>query len=391
MSRPAVRRMLPVFTGALCLLILSVWVTIGRGAPIATHGDLRAETVAALPSAPAPGSELGNTFEGFGAANWSMGRYPGTRFAIGFVPKASKPLTAMVIVWKTARGYGAGTFGTWTFELRMDNPRGHLPGDAVLARLEGKKNPPEGYYKLEFQKVSLTAGVVYHLVMYNTDPDPQENWSSPNTIMSQPDQPWRGEGVLSFDGRGWRDWGARDNRCAPFRGSRAAYLLEYDDGTTEGMPYYFAYEHRMYGGVYQGEQFIWKQPDTKVQQFGFAVFSVGEPTGDLTMVLEELNGTVVASAVAATPAGMTELPAWHRVTLDAPVTLKKDTGYRLYLKAPACTKEAAYATFIVYATEAVPGWNEQTWGGSSAYAVTFDGAWRRTRVPADLTFSMLTE
>lgn len=389
MRRPATRRM-PVFTGALCLLGFFIWMAIGRCSSPPTV-VLQDNAPTAQPATPLPGTELGNTFEGFGAANWSMGRYPGNKFAIAFMPKASKPLAAMWIVWKTARGYGAGTFGIWSFELRADNPRGHLPGDTVLARLDGLTNPPEGYYKLAFPNVPLTAGQVYHLVMYNTDPNPRDNWSSPNTIMSFPDQPWRGNGVLSYDGRSWRDWGARDNRCAPLRGSRAAYLLEYADGTKDGEPYYFAYEHRIYGGVYQGEQFIWKKADVNIQSLGFPVFSDGEPNGDLTCVLETLDGAVLASATVATPNGMTELPAWYRCSFDAPVTLKKDVGYRLYLKAPTCTKDACYATFVVYATATVPGWNDQTWGGPSACAVTFDGAWRKTPVPADLSFSMMAE
>ncbi|HOS43236.1 MAG TPA: hypothetical protein PK794_06040, partial [Armatimonadota bacterium] len=206
------------------------------------------------------------------------------------------------------------------------------------------------------------------------------------------DKPWRGEGILSFDGRAWREWGPKDNRCAPYRGGRAAYLLEYADGTKEGMPYYFAHEARIYGAVCQGEQFTWTRPAATVRQFGVAVFAVGEPRDELRLVLEETkSGTVVLSAVAASADAMTELPHWQRVTVAQPVTLRTGVEYRLYLTAPACTVENGYATFVVCATDAVPGWGEQTWGGRSACAVTRDGAWKKTPVPADLSFSMIAE
>jgi hypothetical protein len=399
MQRRIYRRVLPWAVALLCILGAQCMMTTGWCSDTGgwfTGDDTAAATSAdgtpVAQAATLPGDELGNTFEGFGAANWAMGRYADFKFAIAFIPRASKRLSSMTICWKTARGYGGGTYGVWSFELQRNNTRGHLPSGTVLARLDGKTNPPEGYYKLDFPGVDLQAGEIYHLVMYNTDPRPMENWSSPNTIMSFPDRPWRGEGALSFDGRGWRDWGAKDNRCAPYRGSRAAYLLEYADGTKEGMPYYFAYEHRIHGGTWQGEQFTWTQDDVQVRQFGFSVFSNGVPKSELRFVLEEANGgKVLASDIVAKPDGMTELPQWQRVTLDDPVTLKKGVSYRLYLKAPDCSVEHGYATYVVYATQAVPGWGEQTWGGISGCAVTYEGAWKRTPVPADLTFSMIAE
>jgi hypothetical protein len=373
-------------------LALGLLLALGAVSRCGTANPFDDVTNGSPATAVAAGAELGNTFEGFGAANWPLGRYPGYRCAIAFIPRASKPLTGMWICWKTAKGYGAGTFGAWTFQLQADDPRGHQPSGRVLAQVDGVTQPPDGYLHLAVPPVALTAGAVYHLVTWNTDAAPGENWSSPNTIMSYPDRPWRGQGVMSFDGRGWREWGAKENRCAPYHGSRAAYLLEYADGTREGQPYYYAVAQRVYGAVRQGEAFTWHGPTLRIRQLGVPVFAVAPPSDNLLFALEETDGTALATGVLATPDGMTELPEWHRATLDVPVTLRQGHAYRLALRAPGCREDTAYAIFVLYATAAVPGWEAQTWNGGDGWYETGDGTrWAPAPVPADLSFSLIAE
>lgn len=360
-------------------------------------GLLAAIIGCALQAAPAPspsaGKELGNLFQGFGSANWSGGRIPGNKFAISFIARHSKPVAYIWICWKTSAGYAQGNYGAWSFELQSDNPHGHLPSGDILMRLDNIRQPPEGYFLLKVNNIALVAGRHYHLVMYNTDPNPEQNWSSPNTIMSLPDEPWRGEGVMNFDGTAWTPWGSPDNPYALKSGSRAAYLLQFTDDTVEGMPYYSASERRLFGQRYEGEQFTWWSADVRIGQLGFCVSSVGKPAGELQFALEKADGTPISRGIVASPRTVKAQPAWSRVELRTPLTLKRGQRYRLYLLAPSCMDEVnCYATYLPYSSERVPGWPELTWGGRQAGSIshTREQGWKDSPIPADLTFSMVT-
>jgi len=345
------------------------------------------------PSGMADGTVLGNLFEGYGSANWSWGRYPGYKFAISFVAQHNKRLSYCWICWKTAAGYANGNNGSWTFELQADDPRTHQPTGQVLARLANIRQPPEGYFLLNFSSVPLVAGQHYHLVMANVDPRPGENWSSPNTILSTSDRVWNGTGVLSFDGKRWQPWGSVDNPCQPGAGGRAAYCLQFDDGTVEGMPYYSATMLPLYADHAVGEQFTWRKADIRISQLGFPVFCTGKPPAALSYTLETAAGKRVATGVLVTPAAVQTKPSWQRVSLPKPIPLRNGVTYRLYLSAPACHEEAnGYRIYVPYSSEKVPGWPDLTWNGRNAICVTDTRTegWKPLSIPADLTFSMVS-
>jgi hypothetical protein len=333
---------------------------------------------------------IGNTFVGFGSANWSWARYKGYKFAISFTAQQDKTLDKMWVCWKTANGYGSGTYGLWTFELQQDNPNGHIPSGKVISSVRRMRNPPDGYWKIDLPNVRLQAGTIYHLVTYNIDIRCTKNWSSPNTVMSIADDPWCGNGVMSFDGNTWIPWGSQDNPVNPKTGSRAAYLIQYTDGSCEGMPYYSATVRKIYGGNYEGQVLPWTGDDQQIDHFGSVVFCIGTPAGALEYVIEEVDGAEIASGVLAQPAEVTAIPAWKTVALAEPVLLCRGITYRAYLRATECNSDGCYATCLPYTSEQVPGWPELSWGGTASYSIYYaNGAWHTPPVPADLTFKML--
>ncbi|HEY3415714.1 MAG TPA: hypothetical protein VGM23_02405 [Armatimonadota bacterium] len=338
------------------------------------------------------GVEAGNVFEGFGCANWSWGRYPRYKFAVSFTTKNGGELTAFWLCWKTARGYGAGNLGTWNYELQTDNPKSHAPSGTVISLLTGVTGQPDGYYRLALPKVQLQPKSVYHLVMYNTDPEPNVNWSSPNTIMSVPESAWLGNGVMSYDGQSWTPWGSIDNPCNPATGSRSAYLAEYANGTVEGMPYYSATRRFIYAARQEGEQFPWTQADSQALQVAFPIFRIGKPAGGISFVLEDLQSGQSASGLLPTTKVTDEVPQWCSALLNPPLTLKKGHTFRLALKAPDCVSETAcYGIYVPYSSERVPGWPALTWGKEAGTHITYEKSWGNIGVPADMSFSLIVK
>lgn len=355
--------------------------------PLPTDGDRGGQTVERV----MPGQELGNLFVGFGCADWEYGRHPGQKFAISFLAHSSKSLDRMWICWMSSGLYGSGTLGVWSFELQTDNPDGHVPSGTVLSRADGLRNPPSGYCRIDLPPVRITAGSIYHLVMYNTDPLPARNWSSPNTIISVPDRPWRGIGTMHFDGRTWKPWGTRVNPLYPGEGSRAAYLLHFTDGSTEGMPYYGARRRRIFAGNAEGELIRWQGPDAPIGEVGFSVFRIGRPPTALSYTVEEVGAGTLSRGTLVNADAATTVPGWVRVPLASSCTLRRGKTYRLYLSADGCPAETdCYGTYVVYGTDEVPGWEAQTWGGAASVSISrVDGTWEEATVPADLSFSLV--
>ena len=346
-------------------------------------------------SAMAPGvQEFGNTFEGSNSVNWGGGRYAGSQFDLAFIAGYSKMLDTIWICWRTGTGYGGGTLGIWNFELHTDNPDGHIPSATIISQLKGVTNPPDGYFQIKLPQVMLRAGQVYHLIIYNTDPDPLDNWSSPNMIRSPAEIPWQGEGLLVSNGTGWMPMKSTDpNQVAIYNGNaRAAYLLHYTDGAAEGLPYYSAAQDNIYGGLYQGEQFTWQHPDSQVSELGFSVFKIGAPAAPLTFYLVELGGSILVSGNLAQAAAVTKVPQWYRVNITPTVTLRQGATYRLFLRSDGSVDaNNCYAVYMPYSSSDVPGWPELTWGGreDGGYAYCLNDAWNfDTSVPHDLSFSL---
>ena len=341
-------------------------------------------------------AEYGNTLEASNSANWGGGKWENAKYALSFIAKHDSELDAVWTHWRTtAPGYGGGDLGTWTFELHTDNPDSHVPSDTIISKVVGFKNPPEGYFRIDLPNVKLENGKVYHLVMYNTDPDPRTNWSSPNMIRSRIDDPWAGEGPQTWGENGWKPVVSADAQQLTMYGghARAAYLLEYTDGTKDGQPYYSASRRLIFGTSNLGELIPWKQPDLMLSEIGFPVFTVGKPADALNFTLEEMeDGKVLLTGKLVEADKTTTSPEWYRVKLATPIVLQQGKNYRFYLSAPGCADEKnCYGIFIPYSSEKVTGWPELTWGGRGGRFTYFkDGKWQlEGSIPYDLSFSLL--
>lgn len=367
------------------LALLAIVVLLGSSRDFAGS----AENAAIAPRVPLRGAfELGHTFEGFASANWSLARYRDTKCALSFIPQRSGTLQAVWLCWKTAKGYGAGTLGVWTFELQTDDGHGR-PSGKTIVRTDGMTQPPDGYWHIALPPATLKAGQEYHLVIYNTDPAPEQNWSSPNTIMSMPAERWNGDGVMSWDTRAWAPWGSRSNPVTPRKGSKAAYLLEYADGASEGMPYYSAKRYRIHGNARVGESLTWQQPDARIGWIGFPFFRIGTPPAPVDYVLATMDGQVLATGQLATPKQVATIPNWHLVALATPVVLRRGQAYRLYLQSEGCmNSDNCYAVYAPYTSLRIPQWPALTWGGETAQLCYFTDAWQTPAVPTDLSFSL---
>ena len=210
--------------------------------------------------------EYGQTLEGMGSANFNWLTNNDTKFGIAFRAPRSGTITGLITQWRTAPGYGAGNLGTYTFELH-DNGPDNFPSPTIVAVTSGVRPEVDGYISFALY-ASITEGKIYHLIIYNTDPDPATNWSSPNTLMTRI-RPWDGTGFSCSvsDNGGWRPWCSQWNpfntqRDNYVNGSHSPLMLSWDDGSVWGDPYWSA------GGEQRSGIFLWQEPCRGIDRVG---------------------------------------------------------------------------------------------------------------------------
>jgi prepilin-type N-terminal cleavage/methylation domain-containing protein/prepilin-type processing-associated H-X9-DG protein len=348
--------------------------------------------------------DLGQLIEGCGSANFAWLRYPGVKFGIAFRAPKTGTINKITLQWKRTGGYGSGTYGIYSFELQTYG-EGNFPSGTVIARVD-QIDPRaamdyygDGAFHIEMN-ADLTQGEIYHLVIVNTDPDVERNWSSPNTLMSRV-TPWDGTGNRSeafTEGR-WRPWSTRheaqifnpahDNNV---NGCHCPTMLSWTDGVNTGDPYYSAacrFGAYFYGGYRGGELIQWSQPDALIHRIGISVGKLGAP-GELYYHLEKVGAGEVATGVIASAKSVDGvMPAWVYATPAAAITLQQGQSYRLWFDSPGSpNQENCYFQYLPYGEKRPAEWLECGWGGTtSAYTEFVDGAWSE-RLNTDLSFSL---
>jgi len=362
-------------------------------------------TVTPPPGPTNTSGELGQTIEGCGSANFGWMKYSASeKFGILFIAPKSGTITNLTIDWKENGGYGSGNKGTYTFELQS-NGSGNYPSGTVIAKTTGivptANIPGGGDGPLTFPiSACLTAGTIYHLVIYDTDPNYSTNWSSPNTLMSRV-LPWdgtvgnRGE---CYDSGSWQPWTSSENIWNTtggnaVNGSHVPIQITWSDGTYTGDPYYSA---AVSGGAYwyganrAGENIVWNKATTSICKIGICVGKVGSPAGSLIYHLEKVGSGDLATGTIATASQVNTIPNWVYVTLPSAVTLTQGTNYRLWFESPSSSSSSnCYFQYIPYSDHNPDSWLQQGWGGSQSYYVTSTGSsWSTPDYAFDLTFSM---
>ncbi len=240
----------------------SYTVTVS-GVVSGTSTVITAATASLSVSTPAPSppptnnGELGQTMTGCGSANFAWMQYAASeKFGVMFIAPKSGTISSITEQWKEEGGYGGGNHGTFTFQLQS-NGAGNYPSGTVLAQTTGITPASHiaggGDGPLTFPiTCTLTAGTIYHLVIFDTDPNYSTNWSSPNTLMSMV-LPWdgtvgnRGECFDTVNGGGgaWKPWTSQSNIWGSasnnfLNGSHVPLMLTWSDGSNTGDPYYSA-------------------------------------------------------------------------------------------------------------------------------------------------------
>jgi hypothetical protein len=349
----------------------------------------------------AAGVELGQTVEGAGSANFAWLRYPGMQCGVAFRAPRTGTVTEITLPWKSKGGYGAGTFGVFDFELRMDGPE-HFPAATAIgsARRVTPREATGGTLDgaLRFPIIArLQEGEIYHLIVTNVDPDPRQNWSSPNTLMTRV-TPWDGTGCrVSFYADGaWRPWSSKDNpfnkrKVNDVSGARCPLMLRWADGAVTGDPYYSAAQRQgayFFGKRHAGQSIAWKGPSTTVSRIGLSVWKRGAP-GELVYHLEREDGSKLATGILPGAKEIGDIAGWVYADLPAPVELKKGITYRLWFESPdSPDEENCYFQYVPYGDNRPAEWLEGGWGGTASHYIYNDGAGWKGEKTMDLTFSL---
>ena len=344
--------------------------------------------------------ELGQTIEGCGSANFGWLKYPGEKYGIAFRAPKSGTITQITLQWKAAGAYGGGNLGTYTFELQSNGP-GNFPSGQDLAStinvnpitaMDGRN---EGYLHFSLS-AALNAGTIYHLVISNTDPDPQTNWSSPNTMMTRI-VPWDGTGNRGevFDSGSWKPWGSMDpenvfNTTGSnfVNSAHSPTMLTWSDGSNTGDPYYSALVGQrayFYGNNRAGEFITWNNPTATISRIGLPVGILNQPA-PLYYHFDTAAGNELASGVIASAGQSSTIPTW--VYANATLTLTQGQQYRLWFASPDSTADNCYYQYVPYGDNEPASWVECSWGGSASNYICDTGNGWTPMIAGDLSFSL---
>ncbi|MHB0939214.1 MAG: FlgD immunoglobulin-like domain containing protein [Armatimonadota bacterium] len=356
------------------------------------------------PSAPSNGAEKGQIIEGAGSSNWDWTKRPGYKMGIAFRSPKSGTLRQITLQWKKSSGYGAGSYGRYNFELQA-NGAGNLPSGRIIARANSV-NPVsamdgqiDGAFRVSLN-ASLTAGQIYHIVIYNVDPNPSRNWSSPNGLMTRV-QPWDGTGNRTsyYSGGSWKPYSSRNNPWNTsgsnnVNGQYTATMLTWSDGTNTGDPYYSARLSQgayFYGRNRAGQQIVWDGPSTTISRIGLSVKRKGNPGGPLLYHLEKVGGGEIAKGTLVSGGSRlnTGSQSWVYAALPSPVRLTQGATYRLWFESPGSSSSAnSYYTAPVYGENRPAAWIANSWGGTRSHYIYGSGSLSSSMTTADLSFSL---
>ena len=171
-------------------------------------------------------------------SNVIVGGQWGNAVSIRFLAKTSAPLSAIRLYWvikSPKSGYASGTGGTFVYDLCPD--KNGVPGPTLATQQviqnQFTQNGQGNFPLVCFAPVLLTAGLYYHVVVRNIDPNPKENWSSldfmysPTVLNQTPDV----QVLVSAQGVPWEPVDGGEIAGSPI-------ALFYADGSTQGYPWY---------------------------------------------------------------------------------------------------------------------------------------------------------
>ncbi len=256
----------------------------------------------------------------------------------------------LYVIWSgSSSGYNGGTGGSLLVSIQTDDgtSQHHPSGQTMASYLHADPMSKGNFPVLAFSSpAQLVAGVIYHVVITNPDPDPVTNYVSVNSLWmrkgEKPRQP------LFADG----DWfqllgySTKPNWWAPVEnGGTDSYTpiveLQYADGFSTGVGYMEVWTEStkaISGSSEVRETFTVSGTDRLVSGVTIRLRRVAG-SAPLTVRLENANGTLVESA---NIAGIDTNFTWISCTFPAVRMLTRGTRYNLTLQAPAGTSYEAF-------------------------------------------------
>jgi hypothetical protein len=355
--------------------------------------------------------EYGQTIVGAGRANFDGLKHGKAKFGMAFKAAKSGVISGLALPWRTtAPGYGSGSFGTFTCELQS-NGANNMPSGVALSRVAGimpaiAMAGHDDYPLTIALQATVRAGELYHLVLTNTDADPERNWSSINTVMTEilPWNDWvsRGHGARAeaiTDGI-WQPWSSKYNPWNAsgrntLNGAHVALVVTWADGSITGDPYWSAAMDEpthCWGEYAAGEVIVWQQPSTAISAIGLSVARVGTPRGRLNYHLDTVDSDDMVAGALATAAEVTTVAGWVSAELPRPFTLRRGQTYRLWFASPDSTEPGhSYLIHPVYGPGEPRAWANASWGGTASHFIAGHGDTWQDYATSDLSFSLLAE
>lgn len=393
------------------------------------HAQMAYSTASGSQSEPSysPAGVYGPAIGGDALGNIAVGGPVGPKKAfIRFRAEQSSPLVSVTLPFLSADypGYGGGTGGNWTVQLHADDgTANHFPvGSPLATKSVNAKSTSSAASITSFTSgYSTTAGVIYHLVIENVDPNPTVNFFSINNWVR-----------LSFTEGGSlnprcadTDWGAGYyhggawHNCA---GACPIADLAYGNGAHQGMCYgeasyccppgESACSADQLVGQIKGstrmvrERFTVSGGDRLVGGVGIRLLRMSGAASDLRVSLRNSAGTEVdfamipASSVAIGPAPSYSLPAswndlgqnarWVTANFNQLHMLTNGETYHLQF---SCT-QGTYWAWVIRRLTAEYGYSPATAFADGWAEYTADGTtWNplgRVRQQNDLQFYFTT-
>ena len=230
--------------------------------------------------------------------------------------------------------------------LQEDNGDGKPSGE-WLAEGIGKSVDGQGFMQVKLEKpANISEGKVYHLVIQNDNNTNNSDLSANaprvriyhhnNEAQPLNDNsleilwPDSNMNTLYYE---IADWEVKNNW--------PVFVVKYSDGRSEGQPYSLAAPWVVYGPRYVGQEII-PSNNYVVEKFGFVAAVKGNPADKLYYEVRDSKNNVLREGLFAERGNLSLQREFVEVTLDSPLTLRKDSIYRFVLFSPETELQQPY-------------------------------------------------